>query len=86
MLNNINTLTTLLITIVCVVFVLIVVLAVIYFASNAKKQKKDTPIKEDEDSSLVEFIPSDANFSDVVMHEVEQHNLKEKINDILEYL
>lgn len=47
MLNNINTLTTLLITIVCVVFVLIVVLAVIYFASNAKKQKKDTPIKEE---------------------------------------
>ena len=43
----------------------------------------DTPIKEDEDSSLVEFIPSDANFSDVVMHEVEQHNLKEKINELL---
>ena len=47
MLNNINTLTTLLITIICVVFVLIVVLAVIYFASNAKKQKKDTPIKDE---------------------------------------
>ena len=47
MLNNINTLTTLLITIICVVFVLIVVLAVIYFASNAKKQKKDTAIKEE---------------------------------------
>lgn len=43
----------------------------------------DTPIKEDEDSSLVEFIPSDDNFSDVVMHEVEQHNLKEKINELL---
>ena len=43
----------------------------------------DTPIKEDEDSSLVEFIPSDANFSDVVMHEVEQHNLREKINELL---
>lgn len=38
----------------------------------------DTPLKEDEDSSLVEFIPSDADFKDVVIHEVEQHNLKEK--------
>ncbi|WP_373601185.1 sigma-70 family RNA polymerase sigma factor [Paraclostridium bifermentans] len=43
----------------------------------------DTPIKEDEDSSLVEFIPSDAYFGDVVMHEVEQHNLREKIEEIL---
>lgn len=43
----------------------------------------DTPIKEDEDSSLVEFIPSDANFADVVMHEVEQHNLREKIEELL---
>ena len=43
----------------------------------------DTPIKEDEDSSLVEFIPSDANFDDVVMHEVEQHNLREKIEELL---
>lgn len=43
----------------------------------------DTPIKEDEDSSLVEFIPSDANFGDVVMHEVEQKNLREKIDEIL---
>lgn len=43
----------------------------------------DTPIKEDEDSSLVEFIPSDANFGDVVIHEVEQHNLREKIDELL---
>lgn len=43
----------------------------------------DTPIKEDEDSSLVEFIPSDANFGDVVMYEVEQKNLREKIDEIL---
>ncbi len=43
----------------------------------------DTPIKEDEDSSLVEFIPSDANFGDVVMREVEQKNLREKIDEIL---
>lgn len=43
----------------------------------------DTPIKEDEDSSLVEFIPSDANFGDVVMHEVEQNNLREKIDELL---
>lgn len=43
----------------------------------------DTPIKEDEDSSLVEFIPSDSNFGDVVMHEVEQKNLREKIDEIL---
>ena len=43
----------------------------------------DTPIKEDEDSSLAEFIPSDANFDDVVMHEVEQHNLREKIEELL---
>ncbi len=43
----------------------------------------DTPIKEDEDSSLVEFIPSDANFGDVVMYEVEQNNLREKIEEVL---
>mgnify|MGYP003369375096 FL=1 len=43
----------------------------------------DTPIKEDEDSSLVEFIPSDAHFGDVVMHEVEQNNLREKIDEVL---
>ncbi|MGL5327658.1 MAG: sigma-70 family RNA polymerase sigma factor [Peptostreptococcaceae bacterium] len=43
----------------------------------------DTPIKEDEDSSLVEFIPSDPNFGDVVMHEVEQNNLREKIEELL---
>ncbi|MGL5345811.1 MAG: sigma-70 family RNA polymerase sigma factor [Peptostreptococcaceae bacterium] len=43
----------------------------------------DTPIKEDEDSSLVEFIPSDANFGDVVMHEIEQKNLREKIEELL---
>lgn len=43
----------------------------------------DTPIKEDEDSSLVEFIPSNENFDDVVIHEVEQNNLKEKIEEIL---
>lgn len=43
----------------------------------------DTPIKEDEDSSLVEFIPSDSNFSDVVMQEIEQINLKEKIQQVL---
>ncbi|MGL6106947.1 sigma-70 family RNA polymerase sigma factor [Romboutsia sp.] len=43
----------------------------------------DTPIKEDEDSSLVEFIPSDANFGDVVMHEIEQRNLREKIEELL---
>ena len=43
----------------------------------------DTPIKEDEDSSLVEFIPSDSNFGDVVIHEVEQKNLREKIDEIL---
>ena len=43
----------------------------------------DTPIKEDEDSSLVEFIPSDANLDDVVIHEVEQKNLREKIDDLL---
>ena len=46
----------------------------------------DTPIKEDEDSSLVEFIPSDSNFSDVVIHEVEQKNLREKIDEILKSL
>ena len=43
----------------------------------------DTPIKEDEDSSLVEFIPSDAHFGDVVMYEVEQNNLREKIDEVL---
>ena len=43
----------------------------------------DTPIKEDEDSSLVEFIPSDANFGDVVMYEIEQKNLREKIEEVL---
>ncbi|WP_296644382.1 sigma-70 family RNA polymerase sigma factor [Romboutsia sp. 13368] len=43
----------------------------------------DTPIKEDEDSSLVEFIPSDAHFGDVVIHEVEQKNLREKIEEVL---
>lgn len=43
----------------------------------------DTPIKEDEDSSLVEFIPSDAHFGDVVIHEVEQNNLREKIEEVL---
>ena len=43
----------------------------------------DTPIKEDEDSSLVEFIPSDAHFGDVVIHEVEQNNLREKIDEVL---
>ena len=42
-----------------------------------------TPIKEDEDSSLVEFIPSDAHFGDVVIHEVEQNNLREKIDEVL---
>ena len=43
----------------------------------------DTTIKEDEDSSLVEFIPSDANLDDVVIHEVEQKNLREKIDELL---
>ena len=43
----------------------------------------DTPIKEDEDSRLVEFIPSDAHFGDVVIHEVEQNNLREKIDEVL---
>ena len=43
----------------------------------------DTPIQEDEDSSLVEFIPSDAHFGDVVIHEVEQNNLREKIDEVL---
>lgn len=43
----------------------------------------DTPIKEDEDSSLVEFIPSDANLDDVVIYEVEQKNLREKIDELL---
>ena len=43
----------------------------------------DTPIKEDEDTSLVEFIPSDANLDDVVIHEVEQKNLREKIDELL---
>ena len=43
----------------------------------------DTPIKEDEDSSLVEFIPSDANLDDVVIHEVAQKNLREKIDELL---
>ena len=43
----------------------------------------DTPIKEDEDSSLVEFIPSDAHFGDVVIHGVEQNNLREKIDEVL---
>ena len=43
----------------------------------------DTPIKEDEDSSLVEFIPSDAHFGDVVMYEIEQKNLREKIEEVL---
>lgn len=43
----------------------------------------DTPIKEDEDSSLVEFIPSDAHFGDVVINEVEQNNLREKIDEVL---
>lgn len=43
----------------------------------------DTPIKEDEDSSLVEFIPSDSNFGDVVMYEIEQKNLREKIDELL---
>ena len=35
------------------------------------------------DSSLVEFIPSDAHFGDVVIHEVEQNNLREKIDEVL---
>ena len=52
-----------------------------------KRDKKivslDTPIKDDEDSSLVEFIPSDAHFGDVVIHEVEQNNLREKIDEVL---
>ncbi len=43
----------------------------------------DTPIKDDEDSSLVEFIPSDSNFGDVVMHEIEMKNLREKIEEVL---
>ena len=43
----------------------------------------DTPIKEDEDSSLVEFIPSDAHFGDVVVYEIEQKNLREKIDEVL---
>ena len=43
----------------------------------------DTPIKEDEDSSLVEFIPSDSNFGDVVIYEIEQKNLREKIEEVL---
>lgn len=43
----------------------------------------DTPIKEDEDSSLVEFIPSDAYFEDIVIYEVEQLNLREKIEELL---
>lgn len=38
----------------------------------------DTPIKEDEDSSLVEFIPSDANLDDVVIHEVEKKILEKR--------
>ena len=46
----------------------------------------DTPIKEDEDSSLVEFIPSDAYFEDIVIHEVEQLNLREKIEELLQGL
>lgn len=43
----------------------------------------DTPIKEDEDSSLVEFIPSDSNFADIVLREIEQRNLREKIEEVL---
>ena len=43
----------------------------------------DTPIKDDEDSSLVEFIPSDATLDDVVIYEVEQKNLREKIDELL---
>ena len=46
----------------------------------------DTPIKEAEESSLVEFIPSNDNYDDVVIHEVEQNNLKEKIEELLKDL
>lgn len=46
----------------------------------------DTPIKDDEDSSLVEFIPSDSSFTDIVSKEIERINLREKIEQVLKEL
>lgn len=46
----------------------------------------DIPIKDDDDSCLVDFIPSDMNFTDTVFFEIEKINLKEKINEVLSCL
>jgi len=46
----------------------------------------DSPIKDDEDGSLVEFIPSDDTLNDIVINEVEKHNLQEKIDEVLSFL
>ncbi|GAA0239316.1 sigma-70 family RNA polymerase sigma factor [Metaclostridioides mangenotii] len=46
----------------------------------------DSPIKDDEDGSLVEFIPSDDTLNDIVIDEVEKHNLQEKIDEVLSFL
>lgn len=43
----------------------------------------DIPIKDDDDSCLVDFIPSDMSFTDTVFCEIEKINLKEKINEVL---
>lgn len=43
----------------------------------------DIPIKDDDDTCLVDFIPSDMNFTDTVFYEIEKINLKEKINEVL---
>jgi len=46
----------------------------------------DSPIKDDDDGSLVEFIPSDDTLNDIVIDEVEKHNLQEKIDEVLSFL
>lgn len=54
--------------------------------NNKNVVSLDCPIKDDEDGSLVDFIPSDENISDIVIEEVEKHNLEEKIDEILSFL
>ncbi len=46
----------------------------------------DSSIKDDDDGSLVEFIPSDDTLNDIVIDEVEKHNLQEKIDEVLSFL
>jgi len=56
------------------------------FTNNKNVISLDGPIKDDEDGSLVEFIPSDDNMNDTVLDEVERHNLSEKIDEVLSFL